>query len=300
MNHSSHRGGCHKVFGFALSLLLMPLAVAIGATPVASLPGATGATTVAEAAQLDSEKLFSFSLAYGVNSDLADQLRPRIFNHTLNGSGSYNVRDWFQVTAGVGAFFTTLGSSVSKYKEDSGISSVSLGLSRSLSQDLGTFLGAKHSASIAVSGGLPLTEESQIEGYLGNIGAGPVLSSSFFDGILNVTNVLSYSQIFNRYEFSPFDGTAIPTSNYSYTLGAGVKLIWNLKVGASFGVRRSRYTDGFTDFSYNNTQSLSWAAGAWSAALTHTNGGYTDDGEVSLWYVDRYRRLVSGTIGYSF
>lgn len=151
-----------------------------------------------------------------------------------------------------------------------------------------------------VLGDIPANQEARIEGYRGSIGVSPALSSNYFDGLLIIKNRLNYSLIFNRYDYSPttFDRSA--TANYGYDLGASVRVIGGLRVGAGLGIRRTRYTDGFHDFSYKNTQTISYTLKSWSLAVKHTNGGYTDDGRVDFWYVDKYRRLVSALLGYEF
>jgi hypothetical protein len=62
----------------------------------------------------------------------------------------------------------------------------------------------------------------------------------------------------------------------------------------------TRYLDGFTGYSYNNTLSLAKSWEKMTVAFSYENGGFTDNGEVNMWYVDRYRRLMFLSANYAF
>lgn len=287
--------------GALVSVFAQGAEKSVPATTKPSEPVASVGTLVAEAGAEDGgPSLFSGGVDYSVTTDFADELKPRLFTHRITPSVGYEIKDWFNVGVETTYFFKSVGNAVSRYPEDSGLSSVTPSISRGNLLKLPNVLGGEHDLSAAVFGDIPFSEEARIEGYYGAVGAGPRLRSKFWDGILTITNRVNYNFIFNRYSFSPVSFDPSAEGSYGYTLGLSVKIIGGLRAGVGFGARRTRYVDGFHDFSYQNTQTLSFAWKGWSASIEHKNGGYTDDEKVELWYVDRYRRLVTGTIGYAF
>ncbi|NJL25727.1 MAG: hypothetical protein HC902_11505 [Calothrix sp. SM1_5_4] len=58
--------------------------------------------------------------------------------------------------------------------------------------------------------------------------------------------------------------------------------------------------DGFLGYSYSDRFSLENTWRNVSLALTYTNGGFTDDGRVSLWFIDQYRRILMLAMNYAF
>ncbi len=243
---------------------------------------------------------FGASVGYSISTNFAEELKPRLYRHNVSVGASYKVKDYFSLSFSTGYFFRSLDNSISKFEEDSGISNISFGISRGISQPLGKFAGAEHKISAGVSGSLPMMEDDRIEGSRGSIGIGPRVSSKFFDGLFSVSNRVYYRFIFNKFEFSPISNNPTAQAAYGYSLGASVPIIGKLSAGLGFGMRRTRFTDGFRSFSYSNSQSLSYSLGKMSMSVSHSNGGFTGDGNVELWYIDKYRRLMSASLGYSF
>ena len=283
----------------AAAAFLLPVARALAEESTPAADAAAGTTTAAVSPAEEAEKPWAIATEYSTSTDFADELKPRIFSHTVSVDASYEIKDWFGVSVGTGFFFKTIGGAISKFPEDSGINSVDVALSRVLTKPV-AILGGKHTLAAAVFSSFPFSDDARLEGFYGSVGVGPMLTSKFFDGVLSVKNKANYSFIFNRYDYSPISQEANSTNSYGYSISGSVRVIGGLKVGAGFGMRRSRYTDGFHDFSYNNTQSISYLWKHWSAAISHSNGGYTEDGNVELWYIDKYRRVISGSLGYEF
>ena len=254
-------------------------------------------------AEIDKPKkkhTFGASVGYNVSSNFADELEPRLYRHKVSGSGSWKIRNLFDVSVGVGYFYKSLGSSISRFPEDSGLDSVNIGISQGLKQDLGHFLGTDHSAGLGVSTSFPMDEESQIEGYQSTLSFKGGVKSAFFDKLFTVKNSLRYNRIFNKFDFSPTDQT--PTTKSSWGFGTGVSFpIWKgISGGFGFSARKSQKTDDSEGFNYNNRQSLTYSYKKASLTISHVNGGFVDDGNVDLWFVDKYRRLVSASLGMSF
>ncbi len=243
---------------------------------------------------------FGASVGYSISTDFAEKLEPRLYQHKVAVDASYKFRDYFSMSFSTGYFFKTLSSSISGYEEDSGISHISLGISRNFSRKLGKFVGAEHSISAGASGSLPMMEEDRIEGAHGSVELAPKLNSKFFDRLFSISNRVYYQFIFNKFDFSPVSNEPTANGAYGWTVDSSIPIVGELSAGLGFGIRRTRYSDGFHSFSYSNSQSLSYSLGSLSMSVSHSNGGYTDDGTVELWYVDKYRRLVKATLAYSF
>jgi hypothetical protein len=260
---------------------------------------AAEASLSADASKVEERPAYSFGAEYMASSDFAEQLKPRLVRHDMSAYFGYDFRDIVSASVGTNYFFKTVGGSYSKFREDSGISSVSPRLTRAIFPNL-EFLGGKHSISAMASGDIPFDEDSRIDGYKGAVVFGPSMVSRYFGDILRIRSRLSYGFIFNRYRFSPTSFDATAKNNYGANFSTSVKIIAGLRAGIGVGARRTIYSDGFDEFSFNNTQSLSYSWSSITATLMHTNGGYTDDGRAQLWYVDRYRRIFSGSLAYDF
>lgn len=290
-----------------LGLLLAPLAAtaadgaaASSATPA---PAAGQAAAQSEAAAPAEEKPASpwgFGLGYGVSTDLAEELQPRLLEHSMDASISYEWKNVVSLSTGLGYSFVTVGKSFSRYPEDSGLSYGSISASRELKKEPWHFLGAEHTPSMGLSVHLPLSETAQIEGYQGNAGLSLSMGSKFFDGLFSLSNGVSYSRTWSRFDFSPTTFEPNVESSYGYKAGIGFKIIGKLSAGAGFSMKRSVFTDGFKNLSFGNSQSLSYSIGKLSMSVSHSNGGHTDKEKVQLWFVDKYRRLVSFDLGMSF
>ena len=96
------------------------------------------------------------------------------------------------------------------------------------------------------------------------------------------------------------DGTANPGTSYFYEIGNTLVFNprWSMEVG--FGVKSTRYLDGFRGYAYGTTVAVDYTKGKWTGEFQYENGGYTEDGRVDLWYIDQYRRLVSASVAYNF
>lgn len=261
---------------------------------------AVESTSTTDAKVEEAKSSFGVELGYSVSTDFAEELSPRLYRHNLQLGLGYDIKDWFVVYGETGYFFKTLGTSISDFDEDSGISHISLGLSRTLVPSLGRFAGADHSLRLSLDSSLPLTEEDRIEGSLGSIAIAPSIGSNFFDGLFTIKNSFFYQLIFNRFDFSPVSNEPNARAAYGWSVGASVPIYGKLAIGAGFGMRKLRFVDSFESFSYKNSQSISYSFGALSAAVSHENGGYTEDDTIELLYVDKYRRLVKASLTYTF
>jgi hypothetical protein len=93
---------------------------------------------------------------------------------------------------------------------------------------------------------------------------------------------------------------ANPDYYYGYSLSNSVRLWRALKFSYTWGIRYTRYLDDYLSYGYSNSYGLSYAFDSILVSLNYSAGGFTDDGEVSLWFIDDYRRVVSMSLAYSF
>ena len=87
---------------------------------------------------------------------------------------------------------------------------------------------------------------------------------------------------------------------FSYRMSHAIKLIKQLDLTFGFGFRYSKDTKGKSTYSYNNSQSIGYKLSKIYFGISHYNGGFTDDGDVSLWYIDKYRRNLKAFFKFSF
>jgi hypothetical protein len=155
------------------------------------------------------------------------------------------------------------------------------------------------SHNVGVSYYLPLDSYSRIEGYNGIISASTTLVKSIWPVYV------SWIQPFRAsYQLNSFDKSALGTPNRIYSVSTSSMLSINMTSQISlllaFGIRWGEFSDGSNDYSYNNSQTLNYSFKKTSLYVRHTNGGYTEDGRVYLWFIDKNRKYVDAGISYDF
>ncbi len=241
---------------------------------------------------------WSSSFYYGVNSDFADNRDPRGYTHSLGTSLGYDFTKGFSASASLGLRAETIGGQIEKEKEQSYSETVKPSVSLGLAYGGGLF-SSPHSYS--VSGYVePLFDEiSRLEGYKAVVGWGAGVSLNFFDKRWIMSHNVNWGSIINTYAYGS-NLNANPDYFYGYSLSNSFRLWRALKFSYAWGIRYTRYLDDYLGYSYNNTYALSYSFDNLLVSLNYSNGGFTDDGEVSLWFIDDYRRIVSLALAYSF
>ncbi len=242
---------------------------------------------------------WGFGLGYSVSTDFAEEARPRQFSHSFSGSMSYALGNGWSTGASLSMSYQSIGNKVVT-DIDTPSFSPNVRIGGGKTWKLGYGLGAKHSINVGVGTSLSFSESAQYEGVYTVPGGSVGLTSKFFDGVYSLSNRVGGSYVINRYEFSPTDGTINTRNNYSYRMSHRVKLIGKLSASVGFGIRSSEKLDGSSSYGYSNSQSLSYSLGKWGLGVSHRNGGYTQFGDVDFWYIDKYRRLMSASVSYSF
>lgn len=240
---------------------------------------------------------WSSFLRYSVLSDYADPAQPRSYTQSLRAGLGYKIDENWSMSGDFSVRAETVNGQIDKDREESyaetlnGSTAVELDFQKA-------FLG-NHSYTFFAHGEPLWDEASRREGYKGIVGGGASLSLAFFNKRYSMDHVFDVSQLMNTFKYS-IDTTANPDIFYTYKLVNSIRLFEKLRLSYSWGLKLTRYTDAFTSYSYSNTISLSTAWRKWGMAVAYDNGGFTDNGEMSLWYVDQYRRVVIAMLSYTF
>ena len=282
-----------------LSLLVagLPSRLIYAATAKSASTKASGKTVAAQSQTTTDLQTNPWSVGfnYGVSTDLADYSSPRLYYQGLGLNIGYTLNSKWSLLASLNGSFTTLDGQIDKRQEESALEStgVNPGFGLNFSPGVGTpwFLGA--------SANVLLDTASRREGYLGLFSLNGGGTWMFFTDHFSMTHSFGVTELANTYDYSSA-GTANPETWLVYSWSNALKLSEYFSLGTGFGLKQTRYLDGFWDYSYSTSLSASFTRKTWSMSLTSSNGGYTEDGRVSLWYVDRYRRLVSLSMAYQF
>lgn len=239
----------------------------------------------------------SAHLSYGVLTDYADRRDPRSYRHSFSTGLGYEFGENWEAGLSATMATETIDGQISKGPEETHAET----LDPSVEFELGYSrkFGGSHSYSLSGSFEPLLTEDSRIEGHKALIGAGFSLSLGFFAKRYTMSHSVSSTQLINQYRYST-DGNINPDYFMSYSFGNSIRFWKTYKLSHNFGLRATRYLDGFVGYSYSQRLSIAKSWQSVTVALSYTNGGFTDDGYVRLWYIDQYRRLFQLGVSYAF
>jgi hypothetical protein len=241
------------------------------------------------------ESRWSTDFSYGVSTDLADDLDPRLYYQGVTANLNRKLGLALVLSLGVAANFTTVDGQIDKRQEDSAADATGATPTLNLSyrpSERGPWFGG-------VSGSLLMDKASRLEGYVGLLSINGGAKWGFWRDRLVTIHTLAVSELMNTYEYSS-SGSPNQATSVNYSWANAFNFSEHFALGATFSFKQTRYMDGFWDYSYATFLSASMTFNQWSTALGTTNGGHTDDGRVALWYVDRFRRIVSWSLCYSF
>ena len=244
---------------------------------------------------LDSLK---FYLNYSVQSDFAEELKPRLYSHLISTTLNYKLNSAYSLNLSSSFRYNSLDRKILLKNGSYGFNDLNVSLSRKIL--LGDFLSASNSSVLRLASAFPLSEESRLEGHKAIPSLSFSINSDFFDGKYTLGNNFSYHYVINTYEYSPSSGVANNRDSFSYSMSHSIELIKRLTFKLGFGFRYSKNTKGESDYSYNNSQSINYSFSKLHLGVSYHNGGFTNDGDVSLWYIDKYRRNLKANLGYSF
>lgn len=236
-------------------------------------------------------------MRYGMATDYADTREPRGYINSLFGSIGYHFDKNWGVNAEAGGRAELIDGQISKGPEQS--HAETLNPSTSMELDYEDKLSINNSYSFFIHGEPLWDQASRLEGYKGLIGAGADLGLGFFGKAFTIRQTIDATELINTYHYGS-DLGANPDYFYTYKLSNSLRFWKTYKLSYIFGFKTTRYLDGFWGYAYENTISLSKSWQKISVALAYDNGGFTDDGELSLWYLDQYRRVARISVNYAF
>ncbi len=274
-------------------LVLVLIAIAPAFSSAAS---SSGSQRIAPAVKAKNQSGITFSTLFSTASDLAEQTTPRRSNNSLDFTLGYMFNSDVAVASQLGLSYIALDGKPQE-QTAGGYGKVEFDLDFAASVKTAYFplLPLAFTGGVAV----PTDEISRYEGVQAIPYTSVLASLEFFKRRLRIDNTATYRYIVNRFDTS-VSGDSNPEASMDYK--SAIKWLFKsgIYLGCGAGIRSTRYLDDFVGYSYNNTQVLGYRANHFFASLTHTNGGFVDKGEVNLWYVDIYRRLISFRVGYDF
>lgn len=241
------------------------------------------------------ETKFHAATQYSLSTDLLDEVEPRRYTHQLSLNMLYDMSKRWRLGALASVDYFTLENQIVETQKGYGGSQFNSTFFTTYL--LNTPFLTSHNVGFAYT--LPLDDESRYEGYQGVPAISTTLIKKVWPKYINFIQTFRGSYLINTY-----DKSALGQPNRDYAVGSNSILSFTLSPSwsllAGFGVRWSHLTDNNTDYAYNNFQTLSYNYKKLSFFLTHSNGGFTEDGKVSLWFIDRYRKFIDLGVSYDF
>lgn len=232
-------------------------------------------------------------VGYSIRTDLADQIEPRLYQHSLSLSyGFQHAPTKLSLTGILGAGYESAGeqnSEVLLNENDTELFVNDFSLAGQKAME-GPW---KTNMSLTLSNSFPTSPEAKREGY------GSVTTLDFMWSVPVVPKKLSLSAassvhyIWNRYEYSPATGDLNKQGGWRGILSARWTIWEGWSVGGSIGSQLSRYLDGTNDVTYRNSISTGYSWKRFSVTLATSNGTYLDKEDAYIWFVDEYRRTLS-------
>lgn len=245
-------------------------------------------------------KLFdtwSSDLRYSVLSDLADSRQPRGMTHSLSGDVEYHLTPSWTLGGGLNVHADTVNGQI--YKDPQQAESEVLSPEAHIFVNYYYVINSQLNINSELSWDFLLDNASRREGYLGVLSASSSVSYWIPEISYALGNKLEISCLMNTYEFSSA-GNYNPYEFFKYFFDNTFILSDHWMVGYVFGFKITRYLDNYWQYNYKNSYKIGFSYQSLSISLDYENGGFTDHGEVDLWYIDEYRRVVSLNVAYKF
>lgn len=243
----------------------------------------------------EQETHFHAAAQYSLSSDLLDETEPRRYTHQLSINTLYDMSPQWRLGMLASVDYFSLNNEI--VETQTGYGGAQFNSNFFTTYRLKTPWLTAHNVGFSYT--LPLDDESRFEGYKGVPAVSTTLIKNLWPKYVNFIQTFRASYLINT-----FDKNARGQPNRDHAVGSssilGFNLTPNLSLLAGFGIRWSHLTDGNSDYAYNNFQTLSYTYKSVSAFITHSNGGFTEDGKVSLWFIDRYRKLIDVGVSYDF
>jgi hypothetical protein len=237
------------------------------------------------------------SVRYSVLTDYADSAQPRGYNQGVRAGLNYQFDQNWAMSGEASVRAETYNGQIDKSREQTYAETLNPSVAAEL--DYQRRFGGAHSYTLFAHGEPLLDEPSRREGYRGIIGAGASLSLGFFGKRYSMDHILDISELINTFDYA---GNLEPNPDmfYTYKFVNSLRFWKTYRFSVSWGVKVTRYLDHFVGYSYSTTISLSKSWRHFALGAAYDNGGFTDDGQVRLWYLDQYRRVAMLMLNYSF
>jgi hypothetical protein len=237
------------------------------------------------------------SLYYSVSSDFADSRDPRGYMNSVGGSVSYFINDKWSLNSGLGIRGEFVDGQIQKEAQQT--YSETLYPTGSLSASYSNAITDEQSYSVSLHAEPFFDEPSRREGYQSMVGIRGVHSVSFFTKKFNLIQSLDSSELIGTFKHDS-SGNTNPDLYLTYGMSGSYRFLNSYQFAYTFSLRATRYLDGFVGYAYDNYITLSRSWKQLTVAGTYSNGGFTEKGEVTFWYLDQYRRIVRLAIQYTF
>ena len=245
----------------------------------------------------DVKKRWPAYFRYSVTSDYADNRSPRGYNHALGASLSYNINSNWTLGLETELRAEAIKGQIEKGTEESYTDVLNPSASLSLSYNEKFF--GRHAYALFSHASPQFDDPSRREGYKGLVGGGGSVVLNFFGNAYSVGNTLAVTSLLNTFSYAA-DGSSNPDYFYNYRFDNSVRFWGNNKFTVSFGAKVTRYMDGFLGYTYNSSYTLSRSWNNLTIGASYVSGGFTDQGTVSLWYLNEYRRVATVMANYAF
>lgn len=245
----------------------------------------------------DAEKAsrWRFNTGYDLTTDLAEEAQPRAYSHRISTSFGYQWNKFWNSGAAADVRANTVGGQI--YKDQQQNYREVVRSQPAVFTSYSSSLLKRHTWNLGMRYLVPIDKVSELEGYKGvaSLGGG----ANFAWGRYSMIQKLSVASLINTYTYNTLQQV---NPDYFYTYGWDNSFdIWRgLSINFGFGLRMTYYLDGSQSYSYENTYSLNYQWSWISAYVSYANGGFTDDGKVDLWFIDKYRRVVSAGLSARF
>ena len=91
-----------------------------------------------------------------------------------------------------------------------------------------------------------------------------------------------------------------PTTGFLYKFENSYALAKDIHIGFGLGVKITNYLDGSSLFNNNNSIFMGGKISKVIVAIAYENGGFTEEKQVDLWFIDRVRQMVTLSAAYEF
>jgi hypothetical protein len=238
--------------------------------------------------------------SYGISTDLEDDLRPRIYDHKISISGNYDYLG-FELFASTAISYKTVGSTlVRNSQKRNGVSwdSATFGMTTKLPfKSINT---KRNELAIESSITLPISDEARYFGYYSLPAVGLSLTSNFFNKQLLLINSGDVTYYHAKYSYIQTIDEEMPLADLSYNVTAIYSPVSNIKFSYSAGFTKTIYKKNSKPIKFQNRYSITYSLDNFSMAGSYTNCTTLDKEAISLWYIEKDRKMASLRLSYAF